>query len=55
MTSQRLPFENRWTNNTNALQWNCELEHLFQPALSGIGWRSMIALRHANSYFGAPP
>lgn len=28
MTSHRLPFENRWTNNANALQWNCELEHL---------------------------
>jgi hypothetical protein len=28
MTSHRLPFENRWTNNTNALQWNSELEHL---------------------------
>ena len=28
MTTQRLPFENRWTNNANALQWNCELDHL---------------------------
>ncbi|WOH69120.1 hypothetical protein [Bradyrhizobium sp. BWA-3-5] len=28
MTSRRLPFENRWTNNANALQWSCELEHL---------------------------
>ena len=28
MTTHRLPFENRWTNNANALQWNCELDHL---------------------------
>jgi hypothetical protein len=28
MTSHRLPFENRWTNNANALQWNCELDRL---------------------------
>ena len=28
MTPHRLPFENRWTNNANALQWNCELDHL---------------------------
>ena len=28
MTTHRLPFENRWTNNANALQWNCELDRL---------------------------
>ena len=28
MTPHRLPFENRWTNNANALQWNCELDRL---------------------------
>jgi hypothetical protein len=28
MTSHRLPFENRWTNNANAQQWNSELNHL---------------------------
>ena len=28
MTSHRLPFENRWSNNANALHWNSELEHL---------------------------
>jgi hypothetical protein len=28
MTSHRLPFENRWTNNTNALHWNRELDRL---------------------------
>ena len=28
MTSRRLPFENRWTNNANALHWNCELDRL---------------------------
>jgi len=28
MTTHRLPFENRWTNNANALQWNRELDHL---------------------------
>lgn len=28
MTSHRLPFENRWTNNANALRWNCELDRL---------------------------
>jgi hypothetical protein len=28
MKTPRLPFENRWTNNANALQWNCELDRL---------------------------
>ncbi|OCK58768.1 hypothetical protein [Bradyrhizobium sp. LMTR 3] len=28
MKSHRLPFENRWTNNTHAWQWNCELDRL---------------------------
>ena len=28
MTSHRLPFENRWTNNANALHWNSQLHHL---------------------------
>ncbi|EAQ34957.1 hypothetical protein NB311A_10870 [Nitrobacter sp. Nb-311A] len=28
MKSQRLPFENRWTNGERAWQWHCELERL---------------------------
>lgn len=28
MTSRRLPFENRWTNNAHAMEWNCELDRL---------------------------
>jgi hypothetical protein len=28
MTSQRLPFENRWTNGQHAREWNCELDRL---------------------------
>lgn len=28
MKSHRLPFENRWTNATQAWQWYCELERL---------------------------
>jgi hypothetical protein len=28
MKSQKVPFENRWTNGTRAWEWNCELERL---------------------------
>jgi hypothetical protein len=28
MTTHRLPFENRWTNDANAQHWNCQLDHL---------------------------
>jgi hypothetical protein len=31
MKSQRLPFENRWTSNAHAWQWNCELDRLGLP------------------------
>ena len=46
MTSRRLPFENRWTNNTHALQWNSELERL---GVANV--RAMFAdheMRHPN-------
>ena len=28
MTTHRLPFENRWSNDANAQHWNCQLDHL---------------------------
>ena len=28
MKTHRLPFENRWTSNERARQWNCELDRL---------------------------
>jgi hypothetical protein len=28
MMSHRLPFENRWTNSTQAWEWNCALDRL---------------------------
>jgi hypothetical protein len=31
MKSQRLPFENRWTNNAHAWEWHCELDRLGVP------------------------
>ena len=33
MKSHRLPFENRWTNNEKAWQWNCELDRLGEPTV----------------------
>jgi hypothetical protein len=46
MKSHRLPFENRWTNNAHAWEWNCELDHLGVPNV-----RTMFAdheVRHPN-------
>lgn len=31
MKSHRLPFENRWTSNAHAWEWNCELDRLGVP------------------------
>ena len=31
MKSHRLPFENRWTSNAHAWEWNCELDCLGVP------------------------
>ena len=46
MTSHRLPFENRWTSNANALHWSCELDRL---GVANV--RAMLVdheLRHPN-------
>ena len=46
MTTHRLPFENRWSNNANARQWNCQLDHL-----GAANVRAMFAdheMRHPN-------
>jgi hypothetical protein len=44
MKSHRLPFENRWTNNANAMQWYCELERLGVPNV-----RTMFADHEAHN------
>jgi hypothetical protein len=48
MKSHRLPFENRWTNNARAWEWNCELERLGVPNV-----RAMFA-DHEAHYSGRP-
>jgi hypothetical protein len=43
MKSQRLPFENRWTNNAHAWEWHCELDRLGVPNV-----RAMFADHEAH-------
>ena len=36
MKSHRLPFENRWTSNAHAWEWNCELDCLGVPNVRAL-------------------